>query len=145
MDVAISGSPSPPSPAREFHFRPFLSGGSFSILLRGGFFAFFGTVTTKYLRLSTGEWQTDKRSKSPHFLQLFAFLFFIYSMGCGPPSGNSAAVETTATSSSKRCWIEAYLYFKGVVARTRDQHRATQYCPGKTVVDDWKNELLTNF
>ena len=109
VDVAISGSPSPPSPAREFHFRPFLSGGNFSILLRGGFFAFFGTVTTKYLRLYTGEWQTDKRSKSPHFLQLFAFLFFIYCMGCGPPSGNSAAVGTTATSSSNGRWIEAYL------------------------------------
>ena len=109
VDVAISGSPSPPSPAREFHFRPFLSGGSFSILLRGGFFAFFGTVTLRrYLRLSGG-WQTDKRSKSPHFLQLFAFLFFIYSMGCGPSSGNSAAVGTTATSSSNGRWIEAYL------------------------------------
>ena len=75
----------------------------------GSFFAFFGTVTTKSLRLHTGEWQTDKRSKSPHFLQLFAFLFFIYCMGCGPPSGNSAAVGTTATSSSNGRWIEAYL------------------------------------
>ena len=70
----------------------------------------------RYLRLSGG-WQTDKRSKSPHFLQLFAFLFFIYSMGCGPPSGNSAAGGPTATSSSNGRRIEAYLYFKGVVGR----------------------------
>ena len=41
VDVAISGSPSPPSPAREFHFRPFSLWRQLFDIIAGKFFRIF--------------------------------------------------------------------------------------------------------
>ena len=41
VDVAISGSPSPPSPAREFHFRPFSLWRQLFDIIAGRFFRIF--------------------------------------------------------------------------------------------------------